>query len=108
MRRISSSQMNEKRKKGVYFYCDEKWGPGHVCKKPKVYLLQVDEFLRRIKCMMLSAMINAWKKYRFLFMYFLDRVSYNSMKLFGKIENFSVEILVDSNNTHNFLDLKVV
>lgn len=46
MRRISSSQMNEKRKKGVYFYCDEKWGPGHVCKKPKVYLLQVDEFVK--------------------------------------------------------------
>lgn len=43
VRKISSPQMDEKRKKGLYFHCDEKCGPDHVCEKPKLYLMQVDE-----------------------------------------------------------------
>lgn len=31
----------------------------------------------------------------------------NSMKLFGKIGFFSLDILVDSESTHNFLDLSI-
>lgn len=35
----------------------------------------------------------------------LGSISYNSMKLLGKIGTFSVEILMDSKSTYNFLDL---
>lgn len=42
-KRISSSQIDKMRKKDIFFHCDEKWGPGHICKKPRVYLLQEDE-----------------------------------------------------------------
>lgn len=36
------AQMDEERekKKELCNHCDEKWNPPHVCKNPKVYLLQ--------------------------------------------------------------------
>lgn len=35
--------MDEKRRKGLCYHYDDKWGPRHVCKKHKVYLLQMEE-----------------------------------------------------------------
>lgn len=43
VKKISSAQIDEKRRKGLCYHCEEKWGPGHVCKKPKVYLIQVED-----------------------------------------------------------------
>ena len=30
----------ERRKKGLCFYCEEKWHNGHKCKSPKVFLME--------------------------------------------------------------------
>lgn len=36
--------MNEKRQKGLYFFSDEKFFPGHKCGRAKqLYLLEVEE-----------------------------------------------------------------
>jgi len=40
IRRISPSQMQERREKGLCYHCDEKYKPGHRCNKPKLYLLE--------------------------------------------------------------------
>jgi hypothetical protein len=40
IRRISSNQMQERREKGLYYYCDGKYHIGHNCNRPKVYLLE--------------------------------------------------------------------
>lgn len=37
---VSSTQMDEKRSKGLCFHCSEKQNLDHVCKKPKLYLIQ--------------------------------------------------------------------
>lgn len=37
LKKISSSQMDKIMGKGLSYHYDDKWGPGHVCKKPKVY-----------------------------------------------------------------------
>lgn len=41
-RKVSSAQMDEKRRKDLCYHCEEKWNASHVCKNPKIYLLQVE------------------------------------------------------------------
>lgn len=41
-KKVSSTKMDEKKKKGLCYHCEEKWNPSHVCKSPKTYLLQVE------------------------------------------------------------------
>lgn len=43
-RRLTSADMDEKWAKGLCFWCDEKYTPGHVCKKKKqLFILEVEE-----------------------------------------------------------------
>lgn len=32
--------MHERRKRGLCYYCDEKFHPGHRCNRPKIFLLE--------------------------------------------------------------------
>ena len=37
---LSPTQIEEKRRKGLCFNCDEKFQPGHQCKSAKLFLLE--------------------------------------------------------------------
>ena len=43
IKRISPAQMEERKKKGLCYNCDEKWGPGHKCKNAMLFLLDYVE-----------------------------------------------------------------
>ena len=45
IRRISPAQMEKRKKKGLCYNCDEKWGPGHKCKNVVLFLLDCVEFV---------------------------------------------------------------
>ena len=36
--------MQERREKGMYYLCDEKYHTGHKCNRPRLYLLEGLEF----------------------------------------------------------------
>ena len=38
--------MQERIEKGLCYFCDEKYHPGHKCSRPKLYLLEGMEFER--------------------------------------------------------------
>ena len=40
IKRITPTQMDERRKRGLCYNCDEKQGPGHKCKNAKLFLLE--------------------------------------------------------------------
>jgi hypothetical protein len=40
VQRLTPAQMKEKRDKGLCFKCDSKWGPGHKCGGPKIFLIE--------------------------------------------------------------------
>lgn len=42
-RPLTYSQREERRQKGLCFYCDEKFSKGHECKKPQIFLIIADE-----------------------------------------------------------------
>ena len=35
-----AAQIEDRRRKGLCFYCDEKWVAGHKCKTPKFFLME--------------------------------------------------------------------
>ena len=39
IQKITSAQMEERRKKGLCYYCDEKWQPRHKCKGLKLFMI---------------------------------------------------------------------
>lgn len=96
--------MDLKRRKRLCYHCEEKWNPTHVCKNPKVYLLQLDE----------SVEGEEEHEYGLESMHKCEEVqksggedleisihaisgcpSNNAMKLLGNIGFFSIEILLD-------------
>ena len=41
VQRISTTQVEDRKKKGLCFHCDEKWQPRHNCKTPpKLYIMK--------------------------------------------------------------------
>ena len=40
IKRLTPTQMDERRKKGLCYNCDEKWAVGHKCKIAKLFLLE--------------------------------------------------------------------
>ncbi|KAF5462079.1 hypothetical protein F2P56_018118 [Juglans regia] len=113
-RRVFSSQMDEKRKKRLCYHCEEKWNPSHVCKNPRVYLIQAEE--DKIQPVIEESMIieegevsgDAEDSLEVSVNAISGCSNGNAMKLHGKIGPCSVEILIDSGSTHNFLDPMVV
>ena len=45
IKRISPAQMEERKKKGLCYNCDEKWDPDHKCKNAMLFLLDCVEFI---------------------------------------------------------------
>lgn len=97
--------MNKKMRHGLFYHCEDKWSPDHICKESKGFLLQVDDSVddeeshQPMSTLVLTkenfngqtveemeVSINA----------ILGLVSSNSMKLLGMIGPYLVDILVDS------------
>ncbi|XP_035551117.1 uncharacterized protein LOC118349692 [Juglans regia] len=120
MRRVNSSHMDEKRKKGLCFHCEEKWNPNHVCKNPRVYFLHgepsdmqeeidnEDEVVPQSLQSSKELVLKGVEELEVSIHAISGCINSNAMKLLGTIGSFSVEILVDSGSTHNFLDPLVV
>ena len=48
IKRSTPTQMDERRKKRLYYNCDEKWGPRHKCKNVKLFLLEGIDIVPRL------------------------------------------------------------
>jgi hypothetical protein len=46
IQKISQAQMEERRRKGLCYYCDEKYNPSHRCLKGKIYLMEGCELVQ--------------------------------------------------------------
>lgn len=99
IKRISAAEMQERRDKKLCYYCDEKYEPGHKCKKRQIFLLEgeesedtIDENSTETKDPIVS--VHALS----------GSVSHQTMRIRGNIKNKAITILIDSGSTHNFLD----
>lgn len=113
---ISPTQMKERRDKGLCYYCDDKWLPGHKLNSLRLYLMSglklpledtskdvyydstdlvdsVPEF-DVVECKEPEISISAIS----------GSLGSKSMHLLGVLQSQRVSILFDLGSTHNFLD----
>ncbi|KAL4607501.1 hypothetical protein ACB092_09G179000, partial [Castanea dentata] len=97
LQRLSPAQMEERRKKGLCFNCDEKFQLGHHCKSAKLFLL---EGLYPFQGTSSKAEITLYA--------LLGSPSLGTMRIKGRINDHWVVILIDTSSTHNFLDAAIL
>lgn len=118
--KITPVQMDERRKKGLCYNCDEHWKPGHKCTPPKLFLMECfqpcPEHLQGChleEIIEFDAADNsvsdidsriASQTPEFTLYALIGQSSPETMKVFARINNHWVFILIDTGSTHNFLD----
>ena len=109
-RRLSPIQVEEYRKKGLCFKCDEAYTPGHKCQGKSLMLIECDdseeeqgeEILLRPK----DTLENSLPELSFHAME--GSTSPTTIRFFGQVNRKPVNVLLDTGSTHNFIDPKVV
>ena len=116
---MPTALIEERRKKSLCFYCEEKWHNGHKCKSPKVYL-----FMERLQSQGLEANLNVdleeesvgknaqlelqpeviEQSVEITLYALLGSPSLGIMRVLGRINHQEMIILIDISSTHNFLD----
>jgi len=119
LQKVPTALIEERRKKGLCFYCEEKWHNGHKCKSPKVYL-----FMERLQSQGLEANLNVGleeesvgknaqlelqlevieQSVEITLYALLGSPSLGTMRVLGRINHQEMIILIDIGSIHNFLD----
>jgi hypothetical protein len=113
--------MQERKEKGLCYFCDEKYHQGHKCSRPKLYLIEgmefkgdgeegweeegeetfnqldTDEIPAVQQADLLGISLHA----------IAGAPSPKTMRLVGKIGTCSVIVLIDTGSTHSFVDVNV-
>lgn len=109
-KRLTLDEINDKKKRGLCFHCDEKFTPGHDCRKKRLYIImdnqaeeENEEFVviwendnntkevlnEHEAGISIDAMVGS--------------KGTHTIKVKGQIKNRAITILVDSGSTHNFI-----
>ncbi|VFR00859.1 unnamed protein product [Cuscuta campestris] len=104
--KVTQAQKNERSKKGLCWYCEEKWTPGHNCKSRFLAYMgpddddpsneveldsppEVDDAVILVDVSSLHSLAGS--------------PSPRALKLVGSVNNQEVNVLLDSGSTHNFV-----
>ncbi|VFQ75092.1 unnamed protein product [Cuscuta campestris] len=109
--RLTTSEKAERSKKGLCWYCDERWIQGHQCKRRFLVFMGPDEDEDHGESSeqnsgtcdeaLITADISS--------MHFLaGSPSPRSLKLMGSVHGAPVQVLLDGGSTHNFIHPAVV
>jgi len=114
IRQISPNQMQERREKGLCYYCDDKYHIGHKCSRPRVYLLEGLEIeegavpAEQEQQIQEGEALEAPEEEGELLEISLHTIvgapAPKTMRLIGYINTLEVVILIDTGSTHSFLD----
>ena len=125
IKRISLAQMEEMKKRGLCYNCDEKWGLGHKCKNAMLFLLDYVEFVPKVNSGVhitkldegsgvsvsnhtLHNQENNTKDAKITLYALSGTPTSSTMRVMGMIKHKSLVILIDSSSTHNFIDTSLL
>ena len=122
IQKISPAQMEDRRKKGLCYYCEDKWSVGYKCRTPRIFLMDsLQEVVREVESNVPleegSDVYNPQQEldqfdggrcsegFAKITLYaLLGSPSPGTMRIWGRINHHDMVILIDSGSTHNFLD----
>ena len=115
--------MEERKKRGLCYNCDDKWAPGHKCKQATLFLLEgvevpsdsnhndqyVEDNNEVCKNEVYKGKRQDEETEPEITLYALvGNPTPGTMRVKGRVNSVSLVILVDSRSTHNFIDAAVV
>ncbi|WVZ23582.1 hypothetical protein V8G54_002126 [Vigna mungo] len=94
-KKFTPTFMTERRSKGLCYFCDEPYSPAHALthKKLEIHLLEVNDNPSLDPHISVNALTGI--------------ATFNTMRVTGYFKKKPLHILIDSDNTHNFLDESV-
>ncbi|KAI4340489.1 hypothetical protein MLD38_025318 [Melastoma candidum] len=112
-RRLSAAEMEEKRQKGLCFWCDDKYSMSHKCTNRRMYsiTLEADDHEGVVDQLEPAEDELATEDSPIVSLHALHGVALSfknrTMKVIGLYKKRKLTILVDSGSTHNFLDAEI-
>ncbi|XP_019267598.1 PREDICTED: uncharacterized protein LOC109244894 [Nicotiana attenuata] len=116
-RTLSLEEMNEKRAKGLCYFCNEKYVVGHTCKNLKqIYLLELEE---PEEGLISEEVVNELEEQEMELTQPMEQVGisihvlngslgYRTLRVTGYHSQKPLHILVDTGSSHNFMDPELV
>ena len=118
IKKITATQMEERKKKGLCYNCDDKWAPEHKCKQATLFLLEGAEMTSDPNCNTQFVEIDnrgcmarrheEEAELEITLYTLVGSLTIGTMRVKGRVKTVSLAILVDSGSTHNFIDAAVV
>ncbi|KAG5631278.1 hypothetical protein H5410_002995 [Solanum commersonii] len=111
-RRLNVAEMDEKRAKGLCFFCDDKYVVGHKCRSNKQFFLVEREDEELVKEEVVQDQIQEDNEEVDEFMTislqaFTGVTGYHTIRVTGYHEKKPLQVLIDTRSTHNFIDQEV-
>ena len=106
IKKISQAEMLVRREKKLSYYCDEKYEPRHKCKRRQIYLLEGEEEGETIGDN--NKLEEEEEEPLVLVHAIAGATPHQTMQIRGNIKKNDIIILIDSENTHNFLDVETI
>lgn len=113
--------MVERRKKGLCYYCDEKYSPGHKCKEPKFFQIDATDHNSSEEASPFEGPeeedednqpdneLPATPEEPIISLHALEGSSSpQTLKFRGFIKHRPVVVFIDSGSTHNFIHQRVI
>ncbi|XP_047314445.1 uncharacterized protein LOC124918294 [Impatiens glandulifera] len=100
MKQLEPTVFDEKRRKGLCYKCDQKWEPNHKC-KTKLFMISANDQ---------EALpdVQLWRTLPFSLHALTGSKNFQTLQIWGKIRSLPVVILIDTGNTHNFINIRIL
>ncbi|KAJ9555024.1 hypothetical protein OSB04_009638 [Centaurea solstitialis] len=115
-RRLTDQEVQQKRTLGLCYRCDEKYSPGHRCKKKElsILLVQADDTEGEViggegeKALDTATVYEVDKEVEVHLNSVVGLTNPKTIKMEGAVDDQRVVILIDSGATHNFISTEIV
>jgi len=102
IKRLTPEELKERQEKGLCFKCNEKYGPGHRCKR----LFMIEAYLREEEDGEEIAQVEEEEVIPEISLHAMTgKDNPETMKIYGRIGKTIFLALIDSGSTHNFMSL---